>query len=83
MKDDYRIPVRFPTAEVRFVCNNDGGVRVDFQRDSDANEIATKNAIAIERLVRVCMAAQGEERAAIEAAVNAAEEEQNRKETTK
>lgn len=76
VKDAYRIPVRFPTAEIRFVCNNEGGVRVDFQRDSDANEISTGTAVAIERLVRVCMKARGEHRAAIEAAVNMAEQAQ-------
>ena len=54
MKDAYRIPVRVPTAKICFVCNNEGGVREDFSRDSDANEIATNNALAIERLVRVC-----------------------------
>lgn len=79
VKDAYRIPVRFPTAEIRFVCNNEGGVRVDFHRDSDANEIATDTALAIERLVRVCMKAHGAHRAAIEAAVNAAEQEQKEK----
>jgi hypothetical protein len=73
---DYRINVRLPTAEIRFVCNNEGGVRVDFSRDYDANKIATNNALDIERLVRVCIKAQGEHRAAIESAVNAAEEEQ-------
>lgn len=76
MKDAYRIPVRFPTAEIRFVCNNEGGILADFSRDSDANEIATNNALAIDRLVRVCMRAQGAHREAIEAAVNAAEQAQ-------
>lgn len=73
---DYRINVRFPNAEIRFVCNNEGGVRADFSRDSDANKIATDTALAIERLVCVFMGAQGAHREAIESAVNAAEQAQ-------
>lgn len=76
MKDAYRIPVRLPTAEIRFVCNNSGGVREEFSLDSGANEIATNIALAIERLVRVCMNSQGAHREAIESAVNAAEQAQ-------
>ena len=70
-------------ASVTFCCLRDGRVVPDLWADQNAPDPGNQNAIAIARLVRVCMRAQGEYRAAIEAAVNAAEEEQNRKETTK
>lgn len=62
--------------EVTFVCRNDGGVRVNIARYPGTNEVAWENALAIERLVRVCMRAQGAHREAIESAVNAAEQAQ-------
>ena len=71
------------TASVTFKCHADGRVVPDLWADQNAPDPGNQNAIAIERLVRVCMRAQGAHRAAIEAAVNAAEEEQNRKEPTK
>lgn len=67
-------------AEVAFVCNNHGGVRVNISRYADANEVAWENAAAIERLVRVAMRAQGARREAIESAVNAAEQAQKEEE---
>ena len=64
------------TASVAFKCHADGRVGPDLWADPHAADAGNQNAIAIERLVRVCMGAQGAHREAIEAAVNAAEKEQ-------
>lgn len=64
------------TASVTFKCHADGRVVPDLWADPHATDAGNQNALAIERLVRVCMMAQGEEREAIESAVNAAEKEQ-------
>ena len=64
------------TASVTFKCHADGRVVPDLWADPHATDAGNQNALAIERLVRVCMMAQGEERDAIESAVNAAEKEQ-------
>lgn len=69
------------SASVTFVCHADGKVTPDLWADPHATDAGNQNALAIERLVRVCMRAQGVHREAIESAVNAAEKEQ--KETTK
>ena len=64
------------TASVTFKCHADVRVVPDLWADPHATDAGNQNALAIERLVRVCMMAQGEEREAIESAVNAAEKEQ-------
>ena len=64
------------TASVAFRCGDNGRVVPDLRADPHAADAGNQNAIAIERLVRVCMKAQGAHREAIESAVNAAEKEQ-------
>ena len=64
------------TATVTFKCHADGRVVPDLWADPHATDAGNQNAVAIERLVRVCMRAQGAHRAAIESAVNAAEQAQ-------
>ena len=64
------------TASVTFRCHKDGRVVRDTWADPNATDAGNQNALAIERLVRVCMKAQGAHREAIESAVNAAEKEQ-------
>ena len=64
------------TASVTFKCHADGRVVPDLWADPHATDAGNQNALAIERLVRVCMRAQGAHREAIESAVNAAEKEQ-------
>ena len=64
------------TASVTFKCHADGRVVPDLWADPHATDAGNQNALAIERLVRVCMRAQGVHREAIESAVNAAEKEQ-------
>lgn len=64
------------TASVTFKCHADGRVVPDLWADPHATDAGNQNALAIERLVRVCMGAQGAHREAIESAVNAAEKEQ-------
>ena len=62
------------TASVTFKCHADGRVVPDLWADTHATDAGNQNAIAIERLVRVAMRAQGVHREAIESAVNAAEQ---------
>ena len=64
------------TASVTFKCHADGRVVPDLWADPHATDAGNQNAIAIERLVRVAMRAQGAHREAIESAVNAAEQAQ-------
>jgi hypothetical protein len=64
------------TASVAFKCHADGRVVPDLWADPHATDAGNQNAIAIERLVRVCMRAHGAHREAIESAVNAAEQAQ-------
>lgn len=64
------------TASVTFRCGDNGRVVPDLWADQHATDAGNQNAVAIERLVRVCMKAKGAHREAIEAAVNAAEKEQ-------
>lgn len=64
------------TASVTFKCHADGRVVPDIWADPHATDAGNQNALAIERLVRVAMRAQGAHREAIESAVNAAEKEQ-------
>jgi len=64
------------TASVAFRCGDNGRVVPDLWADPNATDAGNQNAVAIERLVRVCMKAKGAHREAIEAAVNAAEKEQ-------
>lgn len=64
------------TASVAFRCGDNGRVVPDLWADPHATDAGNQNAIAIERLVRVCMRAQGAHRAAIESAMNAAEQAQ-------
>lgn len=64
------------TASVTFKCHADGRVVPDLWADPHAADAGNQNALAIERLVRVCMNAKGKHRKAIESAVNAAEQEQ-------
>ena len=64
------------TATVTFKCHADGRVVPDLWADPHATDAGNQNAVAIERLVRVCMKAKGAHREAIEAAVNAAEQAQ-------
>ena len=68
------------TASVTFKCHADGRVVPDLWADPHATDAGNQNAIAIERLVRVCMRAQGAHRAAIESAMNAAEQAQKEQE---
>ena len=63
-------------ASVAFKCHANGRVVQDLWADPHATDAGNQNAVAIERLVRVCMKAQGAHREAIESAVNAAEKEQ-------
>jgi hypothetical protein len=63
-------------ASVTFRCGSDGRVVPDLWADPHSPDPGDQNAIAIERLVRVAMRAQGAHREAIEAAVNAAERAQ-------
>jgi hypothetical protein len=67
------------TASVTFRCGDNGRVVPDLWADPRAADAGNQNALAIERLVRVCMKAQGAHREAIESAVNAAEKEQKEK----
>lgn len=67
------------TASVTFKCHADGRVFPDLWADPRATDAGNQNAVAIERLVRVAMRAQGAHREAIESAVNAAEKEQKEK----
>lgn len=64
------------TASVTFRCGDNGRVVPDLWADPHATDAGNQNAVAIERLVRVCMKAKGAHREAIESAVNAAEKEQ-------
>lgn len=64
------------SASVTFVCHADGRVVPDLWADQHATDAGNQNAVAIERLVRVCMRANGAYREAIESAVNAAEQAQ-------
>lgn len=64
------------TASVTFRCGDNGRVFPDLRADPHATDAGNQNAVAIERLVRVCMTAQGAHREAIESAVNAAEKAQ-------
>jgi hypothetical protein len=64
------------TASVTFRCGDNGRVVPDLWADPRAADAGNQNALAIERLVRVCMRAQGVHREAIESAVNAAEQAQ-------
>lgn len=64
------------TASVAFKCHADGRVVPDLWADPRAADAGNQNALAIERLVRVCVGAQGAHREAIESAVNAAEQAQ-------
>lgn len=68
------------TASVAFRCGDNGRVVPDLWADPHATDAGNQNAIAIERLVRVCMRAQGAHRAAIESAMNAAEQAQKEQE---
>lgn len=61
-------------ATVSFVCNALGGVRTDIVCESGCGKTAQRNALAIDRVVRVTMNAPAEHRAAIERALNGAEE---------
>ena len=63
-------------ASVEFKFHEDGRFATFLWGDEDATDPGTESTRAIERLVRVCMRAQGAHRVAIEAAVNAAEKEQ-------
>jgi len=63
-------------ASVAFRCGDNGRVVPDLRADPHATDAGNQNALAIERLVRVCMKAQGAHREAIESAVNAAEQAQ-------
>lgn len=67
------------TASVTFRCGDNGRVVPDLWADPRATDAGNQNALAIERLVRVAMRAQGAHREAIESAVNAAEKEQEEK----
>lgn len=62
------------TATISFVCNALGGVRADIVCEAGCGKTAQRNALAIERVVRVTMNASAEHRAAIERALNDAEE---------
>jgi len=62
------------TATVSFVCDAFGRVRADVVCEAGCGEKAQRNAIAIERVVRLTMNAPAESRAAIERALNGAEE---------
>ena len=64
------------SAIATFICHTDGKVTPDIWADPNATDPGSENARAIERLVRVCMKAQGAHREAIESAVNAAEQAQ-------
>ena len=64
------------TASITFKCHADGRVVPDLWADPHATDAGNRNALAIERLVRVCMKAHGAHREAIESAVNAAEKAQ-------
>ena len=64
------------TASVAFRCGDNGRVVPDLWADPRAADAGNQNAVAIERLVRVCMKAKGAHREAIESAVNAAEQAQ-------
>lgn len=64
------------SAIATFICHTDGEVTPDLWADPHATDAGNQNAIAIERLVRVCMKAKGAHREAIESAVNAAEQAQ-------
>ena len=64
------------TASVTFRCGDNGRVVPDLWADPHATDAGNRNAVAIERLVRVAMRAQGAHREAIESAVNAAEQAQ-------
>lgn len=66
-------------ASVTFKCHADGRVVPDLWADPHATDAGNQNALAIERLVRVAMRAQGAHREAIESAVNAAEQAQKEK----
>jgi hypothetical protein len=68
-------PLKF-SACVTFRCATNGRVAPDLWADPRATDAGNQNAIAIERLVRVCMRAHGAHREAIESAVNAAEQSQ-------
>lgn len=68
------------TASVSFRCGDNGRVVPDLWADPNATDAGNQNAVAIERLVRVAMRAQGAHREAIESAVNAAEQAQKEKE---
>lgn len=61
-------------ATVSFVCNALGGVQANFVFGSGCGETAQRNALAIDRVVRLTMNAPAESRAAIERALNDAEE---------
>ncbi len=71
-------PLKF-SACVTFRCSTNGRVAPDLWADPHATDAGNRNALAIERLVRVCMRAQGAHREAIESAVNAAEQAQKEK----
>jgi len=62
------------TATVSFVCNALGGVQANIVFGPGCGETAQRNALAIERVVRLTMNAPAESRAAIERALNDAEE---------
>jgi len=62
------------TATVSFVCDAIGGVRTDIVCEAGCGEKAQRNALAIERVVRLTMNAPVESRVAIERALNGAEE---------
>jgi hypothetical protein len=64
------------TASVTFRCGDNGRVVPDLWADPRAADAGNQNALAIERLVRVCMKAKGAHREAIESAVNEAEQAQ-------
>lgn len=61
------------TASVTFNCHADGRVRPDVWANPSHTDPGTRNALAIERIVRVCMKAQGRAREGIAAAVDSAE----------
>lgn len=61
------------TATVSFVCNALGGVRAEIVCEAGCGKTAQRNALAIDRVVRLTMNAPAEHRAAIERALNDAE----------
>ena len=62
------------SATISFVCNAIGGVQANIVFDPGCSATAQRNALAIERVVRLTMNAPAEHRAAIERALNGAEE---------